>query len=84
MPNKVRAQIPARRVGFAPRQDLDKAAAAVRTARAKLAAAEKTYEAARLGPTREELAIADAKEGRRSSSDKAWKQKRRPEPGSDR
>ena len=46
---------------FASRQDLDKAAAAVATARAKLAAAEKTYEAAHLGPTREELAIADAK-----------------------
>ena len=47
--------------GFAPRQDFDKAAAAVATTRAKLAAAEKTYEAAHLGPTREELAIADAK-----------------------
>src|SRR5205085_1859234 len=47
--------------GFAPRQDFDKAAAAAATARAKLAAAENTYEAAHLGPTREELAIADAK-----------------------
>jgi HlyD family secretion protein len=47
--------------GFAPRQDFDKAAAAVATTRAKLAAVEKTYEAAHLGPTREELAIADAK-----------------------
>ncbi len=49
------------KLGFAPRQDFDKAAAAVATTRAKLAAAEKTYEAAHLGPTREELAIADAK-----------------------
>ena len=47
--------------GFAPRQDFDKAAAAVATTRAKLAAVEKIYEAAHLGPTREELAIADAK-----------------------
>ena len=46
--------------GFAPRQDFDKAAAAVATTRAKLAAVEQTYEAAHLGPTREELAIADA------------------------
>ncbi len=47
--------------GFASRQELDNATAAVGTARAKLAAAQKTYEAAHLGPTREELAIADAK-----------------------
>jgi len=47
--------------GFASRQDLDEATAAVGTARAKLAAAEETYQAAHLGPTREELAIADAK-----------------------
>lgn len=47
--------------GFAPRQDLDEATAAVGAARAKLAAAQETYQAAHLGPTREELAIADAK-----------------------
>jgi HlyD family secretion protein len=47
--------------GFASRQDLDEATAAVGTARAKLAAAEETYQAAHLGPTREEPAIADAK-----------------------
>jgi len=42
-------------------QDLDEATAAVGTAPAKLAAAEETYQAAHLGPTREELAIIDAK-----------------------
>jgi len=47
--------------GFASRQDLDEATAAVGTARAKLAAVRETYQAAHLGPTREELAIADAK-----------------------
>jgi HlyD family secretion protein len=47
--------------GFTSRQELDQATAAVGIARAKLAAAQKTYEAAHLGPTREELAIADAK-----------------------
>jgi multidrug resistance efflux pump len=47
--------------GFASRQDLDKATAALGVARAKLAAAEKSYEAAHSGPTREQLAIADAK-----------------------
>lgn len=47
--------------GFASRQDLDEAAAAVSNARAKLSAAQGTYQAAHLGPTREELAIADAK-----------------------
>jgi HlyD family secretion protein len=47
--------------GFAPRQDLDEATAAVGAARAKLAAAQETYQAAHSGPTREELAIADAK-----------------------
>ena len=47
--------------GFAPRQDLDEATAAVGAARAKLAATQETYQAAHLGPTREELAIADAK-----------------------
>jgi HlyD family secretion protein len=47
--------------GFTPRQDLDEATAAVGAARAKLAAAQETYQAAHLGPTREELAIADAK-----------------------
>jgi HlyD family secretion protein len=47
--------------GFASRQDLDQASAAVGTARAKLAAAEQAYEAAYGGPIREELAVADAK-----------------------
>jgi HlyD family secretion protein len=47
--------------GFAPRQELDEATAAVGAARAKLAGAQETYQAAHLGPTREELAIADAK-----------------------
>jgi len=47
--------------GFASRQDLDKATAAVGDARAKLANAEAAYQAAHLGPIREELAIADAK-----------------------
>jgi len=47
--------------GFASRQDLDEASAAVDVARAKLASAEETYQAAHLGPIREELAIADAK-----------------------
>src|ERR1700693_5171872 len=47
--------------GFASRQELDQATAAVGIACARLAAAQKTYEAAHLGPTREELAIADAK-----------------------
>jgi len=47
--------------GFASRQDLDEAIADVGTARAKLATAQETYQAAHLGPTREELAIADAK-----------------------
>jgi len=49
--------------GFASRQDLDEATAAVGTARAKLATAQETYQAAHLGPIREELAIADAKVG---------------------
>jgi HlyD family secretion protein len=47
--------------GFASRQDLDEATADVGTARAKLATAQEAYEAAHLGPIREELAIADAK-----------------------
>jgi HlyD family secretion protein len=47
--------------GFASHQDLDEAIADVGTARAKLTTAEETYQAAHLGPTREELAIADAK-----------------------
>jgi cytochrome c553 len=47
--------------GFASRQDLDKATAEVGDARAKLAHAEAAFEAAHLGPIREELAIADAK-----------------------
>lgn len=47
--------------GFASRQDLDKATAAVETGNANLLGAQERYEAARLGPTREERAIADAK-----------------------
>ena len=49
--------------GFASRQDLDEAIADLScTARAKLAdRLRRTYQAAHLGPTREELAIADAK-----------------------
>jgi len=47
-------------VGFASRQDLDKATVAVETASANRARARERYQAARLGPTREERAIADA------------------------
>jgi HlyD family secretion protein len=47
--------------GFASRQDLDKATAAVETGNANLARATERYAAARLGPTKEERAIADAK-----------------------
>jgi HlyD family secretion protein len=47
--------------GFAWRQDLDKTTAAVETGNANLAGAKERYEAARLGPTKEERAIADAK-----------------------
>jgi HlyD family secretion protein len=47
--------------GFASRQELDKATAAVETASANLERAKERHQAARLGPTREERAIADAK-----------------------
>jgi HlyD family secretion protein len=47
--------------GFASRQDLDKATAAIETGNANLARAKERYEAARLGPTKEERAIADSK-----------------------
>jgi len=47
--------------GFASRQDLDQAYAAVGTAGARLDHAQEAYQAARLGPIREELAVADAK-----------------------
>jgi HlyD family secretion protein len=47
--------------GFASRQDLDKATTAVETTNANLARARERYQAARLGPTREQRAIADAK-----------------------
>ncbi|HEX6441161.1 MAG TPA: efflux RND transporter periplasmic adaptor subunit, partial [Stellaceae bacterium] len=47
--------------GFASGQDLDKATAAVASARAQLVAVEKTYEAAHAGPIKEELRVADAK-----------------------
>lgn len=46
--------------GFASHQDLDKATAAVETGNANLSRAKERYEAARLGPTSEERAIADA------------------------
>ena len=49
--------------GVASRQDLDKTTAATETSRAELARAQELYEAARLGPTHEERAIADAKVG---------------------
>ena len=47
--------------GFASRQDLDKATAAVETGNANLSGAKERYEAARLGPTKEDHAVADAK-----------------------
>jgi hypothetical protein len=47
--------------GFASRQDLDEASAVVGAARARLDHAQEAYQAARLGPIREELAVADAK-----------------------
>ena len=47
--------------GFASHQDLDKATAAAETGNANLSRARERYEAARLGPTREERAIANAK-----------------------
>ena len=47
--------------GFASYQQLDQATAALDTARAKLAEAEKIYEAAHTGPIKEVLAVADAK-----------------------
>jgi HlyD family secretion protein len=47
--------------GFASRQDLDEAFAAVHTAHAGLEHAQDAYQAARLGPIREDLAVADAK-----------------------
>jgi len=46
--------------GFASRQDLDKATAAVDTGSASLARSKERYQAARLGPTREQRTIADA------------------------
>ena len=46
--------------GFASHQDLDKSTAAVETTNANLARARERYEAARLGPTREERAVDDA------------------------
>jgi HlyD family secretion protein len=46
--------------GFASHQDLDKATTAVETASANLSLAKQRHEAARLGPTKEERAVADA------------------------
>jgi multidrug resistance efflux pump len=45
--------------GFASHQQLDEVTAALDTARAKLAEAEKIYEAAHTGPIKEALAVAD-------------------------
>ncbi len=47
--------------GFASHQDLDKAATAADTASANVSRAKERYQAARLGPTREEREIADAR-----------------------
>jgi HlyD family secretion protein len=47
--------------GFASVQELDKVTTAVNTARANLLLAQEAHEAARLGPTKEERDIADAK-----------------------
>ena len=47
--------------GVASHQDLDKATAEIGRARATLLGAEEQYQAARLGPTAEERAVADAK-----------------------
>ena len=47
--------------GFASRQNLDKSVATVETAGANLSRAKERYQAARLGPTREQRAIVDAK-----------------------
>jgi HlyD family secretion protein len=47
--------------GFASQQDLDKATAAVANAQAQVIAAGKAYEAAHVGPIKEELTLADAK-----------------------
>jgi len=47
--------------GFASHQEFDQATAAVDTAHAKLAEAEKIYEAAHAGPIKEVLEVADAK-----------------------
>ena len=49
--------------GFGSHQDLDKATAAAETGNANLSRAKERYKAARLGPTREERAIANAKVG---------------------
>ena len=46
--------------GVASRQDLDKASAEIGSAHAGLRGAEEQYEAARLGPTAEQRAVADA------------------------
>lgn len=46
--------------GVASRQDLDKASAEIGSAHASLLGAEEQYEAARLGPTPEQRAVADA------------------------
>jgi multidrug resistance efflux pump len=54
--------------GFASRQDLDNATAAVGVARSRLTSAEETYQAAHAGPTAEELAIADTRVGSAAAS----------------
>jgi HlyD family secretion protein len=54
--------------GFASRQDLDNATAAVEVARARLASTVETYQAAHAGPIAEELAVADATVERAAAS----------------
>jgi HlyD family secretion protein len=54
--------------GFASRQDLDNATAAVEVARSRLTSTLEVYQAAHTGPIAEELAIADAKVGSAAAS----------------
>ncbi|MGO8916732.1 MAG: HlyD family secretion protein [Stellaceae bacterium] len=54
--------------GVASRQDLDKATAEIGRARANLLGAQEQYEAARLGPTPEQRAVADAEVARAAAA----------------
>jgi HlyD family secretion protein len=54
--------------GVASVQDLDKATAEIGTARANLLGAEEQYQAARLGPTAEQRAVADAEVGKAAAA----------------